>query len=196
MGFRANSSILSDQLVSIILDIPPLHEKFARYSKAASLPLSAVIEFSDAEASIGYRLSRLQPPANLPLTETAMHNCVRLAIYISSSAMFDLAFGINPMRIYLSVQLGQSLLNTDVRAGWSEHIDLLLWILFMGGTFARMTPVMPLYQGLLKGVVGQLGDLVATWSSTKQILETFFWIDKGFDRTCEALWKEARGLPK
>jgi hypothetical protein len=188
-GFQANIALLSEPLIQIIQDIIPLQQEFSIYSKCLTLPLPALLSLSEAEASIGYRLSRL--PSSTP-----MQNATRLAVYISSSAMFDLAFGINPLRIFMSVQLGQSLMKTDLQKDWKGHAEFLLWILFIGGSFARMTPMNALNVSFLKGLMMQMSEVTQSWESTKAVLETFFWSEKGFSKVCEGLWREARGVGK
>jgi hypothetical protein len=102
-----------------------------------------------------------------------------------------------PPEPYLSSDVGKQLKTTLMRMDplvhWQGHLDLLLWIAFMGACSATKGPLQDWYMFLLSGVNGQLGT--KSWKDIKIILEKFLWA-----RRCESLrnvlWLEVETLSK
>lgn len=100
-----------------------------------------------------------------------------------------------PHEPYLSSDVGKQLKTTLMRMDplvhWQDHLDLLLWIAFMGACSATNGPLRDWYMFLLSGVNGQLGT--KSWKDIKIILEKFLWA-----RRCESLgnvlWLEVENL--
>jgi hypothetical protein len=186
-GFQANRAILTNSLIDVIKDMLDLQCELSSQT-GFNVTIYTMTLFNDAAASVQYRLSTMS-------ASSIQFNCARLACYVVSCAIFPVMFGVPPMPIFLSVQLGQALMASDLQNDWTRHIDLLLWVIFVGGTFARITPMYPLYVGMLRGLLGELGDLCGTWERTRVLLKMFVWEEKVFGRPCEELWVEAvKGL--
>lgn len=100
-----------------------------------------------------------------------------------------------PPEPYLSSDVGKQLKTTlmrmDLLVHWQGHLDLLLWIAFMGACSATKGPLRDWYMFLLSGVNCQLGT--KSWKDIKTILEKFLWARR-CDSLGNALWLEVEAL--
>jgi hypothetical protein len=180
-------------MMSILSDILDLQFQLSE-QKGHEASLKTMIAFNDAAASLSYRFSTMPAEGYPGVCSLERLNIVRLTTYICTSAIFPVLFGGPPMPVLLSIQLAQAILHSTAvdPTAWHQHTDILLWALFIGATFARPTPLHPAYLGYLRGLLAQLGELTATWQTTRRILEGFIWEERVFGKPCEALWEEAR----
>jgi hypothetical protein len=87
----------------------------------------------------------------------------------------------------IATRLKDVLVQTDILIHWREHLELLLWIAFMGAHTVSQGPLRVWYIILLNGINDHLGT--KSWEEIKKILKSFLWIGR-----CEvlgtALWIE------
>ncbi|OBT60253.1 hypothetical protein VE03_10264 [Pseudogymnoascus sp. 23342-1-I1] len=75
---------------------------------------------------------------------------------------------------------------------WDDHPDLLLWLLYIGGTFSPEGTVRSNFVLLLRSNnSARLGDLNMSWPEVLEILKQFIWSEKAFTSQGKALWEEA-----
>lgn len=185
-GFEINSSILGMELLQVIQEICDFRTEIESQNRVG-LTFDELSALDDRKASIEWRLTTMR---DRELKDT-MKECCRLAIHICSSAIFPPFFGPSKMPISLSQRLGQTLAQSDLDTCWNQHIDLLLWVIFIGASRAKSESDLFVYTKALSLVLGQFGTLCETWEQTVLILETFIWSEKVFGDSCRAIWAEA-----
>jgi hypothetical protein len=91
----------------------------------------------------------------------------------------------------IAIRLKEVLMRTDILVHWQEHLELLLWISFMGTHTIPQGPLRVWYILLLNGINDHLGT--KSWEEIKTILKSFLWIGR-----CEvlgtALWVEVESM--
>lgn len=95
----------------------------------------------------------------------------------------------------LSLDVGRrlktALMQTELAVHWQRHLDLLLWIAFMGACTTTKDPLRDWYIFLLGGVNSQLG--MKPWKDIKIILAQFLWAEPG-ENLGNTLWLEVETL--
>jgi hypothetical protein len=72
---------------------------------------------------------------------------------------------------------------------WDVHVDLLAWILFLGGAFAPFGPVREGYIDLIRGAhSARLAGLIQSWNALEETFKTFIWSEVAFSPVCKAFW--------
>ncbi|KFY81268.1 hypothetical protein V500_11570 [Pseudogymnoascus sp. VKM F-4518 (FW-2643)] len=74
---------------------------------------------------------------------------------------------------------------------WDDHPDLLLWLLYIGGTFAPKGTVHSDFVALLRSNnAARFGDFNRSWPELLEILKQFIWSEKAFTSQGKLLWEE------
>ena len=74
---------------------------------------------------------------------------------------------------------------------WDDHLDLLLWLLYIGGAFAPTGTIRSSYVTLLRGnITFRLGGLHGSWPEVLGTLKQFIWSDDAFTSHVKVLWEE------
>lgn len=95
------------------------------------------------------------------------------------------------MKSYLSSQLLDQLQKTENDAIWDENSELLLWLLYIGGTFASAAFVRSRYVDLLrKNITTRFPVTCNSCSRTLEIMRKFIWSDIAFYSEASILWRE------
>jgi hypothetical protein len=184
-GFEVNAGILGFKLLEVIQEICDFRTEIESQSRVG-LTFDELSALDDRKASIEWRLTSMQDrELNDPMKE-----CCRLAIHICSSAIFPPFFGPSKMPTSLSQRLSQTLSQSDLDTCWNQHIDLLLWVVFIGASRAKSQSDLPVYTKALGLVLNEFGTMCATWEQTVLILETFIWSEKVFGDSCKAIWAQ------
>lgn len=187
-GFQVNFHVLNDELLSTIEDIQALQASIQLSQSGERKPLS-ISQIDNIQASIESRLCSLQyTTQNLgPIQE-----CCRLAAYICCYALFTEVWNSHTILNQLSTQLRGLLCQTYMQSCWNDCVDLLLWVLFIGGSFAEPAPLRSGYVQMLNesGFFVQRGVACDAWEEVEEILRMFIWSDKVFRRRCKSFWEE------
>lgn len=184
-GFEINAGILGFELLEVVEEICDFRTEIESQNRVG-LTFEELSALDDRKASIEWSLTSMQDrDLNDPMKE-----CCRLALHVCSSAIFPPFFGPSKMPISLSQRLSQSLSRSDLDTCWNQHIDLLLWVVFIGASRTKSQADLPVYTKALRLVLSQFGSLCETWEQTVLILETFIWSEKVFGDSCRVLWNQ------
>ena len=118
--------------------------------------------------------------------------CCRLAACVCTNAFFCNSWDANFITVHFAKQLGYALLRTDVTSCWNEHIELFLWILFVGGMYSKDTPLELSYFHLLSKTCLHLDLVTKPWGSIEEILENYIWSEKAFAKRARALFLDVQ----
>lgn len=204
-GFQPHLPVLDNPLLEVIQDLIFLKDSILasatsrRTSDGALSTLPIIQQFDNGAASIDSRLHDLKylytgdsltNPAADPLKE-----CVRLALSLLSNALFNDSWDAPFVLTHFSTKLAAALLHTNLTTYWDEHIDLLLWVLFLGGSYApKQAPMRGTYVTLIADTCAFLGPLGETWEQVEGFLATFVWETNVFGARGKVLWNEVRVL--
>lgn len=188
-GFKANLNVLDDRLVPILEDV---------YALQILLECPdfrpAIYEIDNAQAWLESRLYNLQDA--MPSC-SHVGRCCCLAAYIASYCLFAEVWNSHLIPGHVSTQLGQLLFHTERAPDvWDNHLGLLLWILFMGGPYAKLESSKKNFIKILRWALAQLQHACSRWEDTESILQTFIWSRHAFLKPCRDLWLEACGPAK
>lgn len=74
---------------------------------------------------------------------------------------------------------------------WSNHPDLLTWILYMGGSFSPKGAIRSEYKAILQiHRESRLGGRSSSLAGLIRILDQFIWSAKAYGAQVEEFWKE------
>lgn len=95
------------------------------------------------------------------------------------------------MQSYLSSKLLDQLQKAEKDTIWDQHSDMLLWLLYIGGTFASPGSVRSRYIDLLRAnMIARFSMIYSTPSRILEILRQFIWSDVAFSPDASRLWEE------
>ncbi|KAK8017678.1 hypothetical protein PG993_014004 [Apiospora rasikravindrae] len=182
-GFQIRPHLLTDELLEIFKDIRALQWIRDRpiYSRTNPADMARI---NDQTASIQSRLADLKDLS--PTME-----CFRLAGYICSVMLCCSVWCAAVFPSEVSSQLLRVLQQTHDDKLWDDDPDLLLWILYMGGTYAHRGAVRYGYVALLRfNNVTRFKDLYRSWLEALEVLKQFVWSDAAFLAHVRAFWDE------
>lgn len=95
------------------------------------------------------------------------------------------------MKSYLSSQLLDLLQRTEQNIIWDENPDMLLWVQYIGGTFASPGPIRSRYIELLQTNISTRSSMVCnSRSRILEIMRKFVWSDLAFKSEASTFWEE------
>lgn len=202
LGFQEISHLLSDSFIEVLEDLHALQciRDCSIYRKGDPFIMAYI---NNHTASIQSRL------ANLVITSPMLRGCY-IAAYICSIMLcchiwctlaipvsyFVLAVHeetvlICCMKSYLSSQLLDLLQRTEQDGTWDENPDILLWLQYIGGTFASPGPIRSRYIELLRtNISTRISMGYNARSKILEIMRKFIWSDLAFKSEASVFWEE------
>ena len=93
---------------------------------------------------------------------------------------------------YVSSQLLCKLKEADESSLWEEHLDLLIWLLYMGGAFLPVGSTRSEYIAILnRQYSAKLGGLYRSWPGVQEVLKQFIWSHKVFKEQIKRFWEDS-----
>ncbi|KAL6898345.1 hypothetical protein GGI43DRAFT_423809 [Trichoderma evansii] len=170
-GFQRKSHLFDETFLEVVKDIHALQcvQDLPRYSCQNPVEMLRV---DNQQASIGSRL------VDLPKLSNTMEACY-LAAYLSACMLC--------CKVWRHSVMPES----DSEPFWNDNPDLLIWMLYMGGSFSPRGNAHSEYKTLIQnnhnsrfiGMYHSLDDLVG-------ILHDFIWSEKAYRMQVEEFWKE------
>jgi hypothetical protein len=161
--------------------------------------LPIIQQFDNGAASIDSRLHDqkhlyLGDPRTNPAVDP-VKECIRLALSLLSNALFNDSWDAPFVLTHFATKLASALFRTDLATYWDEHIDFLLWILFVGGAYTRKDSALRrTYVALIADTCAYLGPSGTTWEQVEGILRSFVWEGNVFGGRGRMLWAEVGAL--
>lgn len=117
--------------------------------------------------------------------------CRVAAIMYSLLIIFPLPAATAPFP-RLAGMLKAALIDSELRTSWDSALELLTWILVVGGIASKNAPERIWF-------VAALGRLTATvriskWEELKRVVMSFLWVESACDSAGQALWNEILDL--
>lgn len=95
------------------------------------------------------------------------------------------------LQSYLSSQLLERLQKAEKDYMCDEFSDLLLWLLYVGGTFAPPGSVRSTYVKLIRSnIIPRFRGIDNSYSKIFEIMRKFIWSDLAFFSKASLLWEE------
>ncbi|KAL4928349.1 uncharacterized protein BDV17DRAFT_291835 [Aspergillus undulatus] len=194
-GFQSRSDILglSKEFRAVLEDLHAL--QCIRDTGISRMPEAKadamfMLHVNNHTASIQ---SRLVAVSHSGLALTRLQECVRLVAYLCSVTLCCKVWCGLVIPSHISTQLLTKLgetRNTDTLSPiLDEDLDLLLWLLCIGGAFAPMGPVRSGYLQLLR-LLAQPPSY-CSWPRVYEAMTQFIWSDRAFMVPVRMLWEEA-----
>ncbi|KAH8808580.1 fungal-specific transcription factor domain-containing protein [Xylogone sp. PMI_703] len=117
-----------------------------------------------------------------------IQECIRLAASIYSNICFRDIPAASAIHSHLVDQLQLALVKSKLSSTWTGHLDVLIWILFMGGAVITDEGCRFWILGLLKPACDQLG--LTDWESVRETLRKFLWLDIFCEGPCKKVWAQ------
>jgi hypothetical protein len=93
---------------------------------------------------------------------------------------------------HLSLQLLYKLQQSSNDIVWDNQLNLLVWLLYMGGAFAPMGAIRSAYMLLLHTNYNtRFSGLFTSWSELLLVLKQFIWSEKAFLSQVKVFWEES-----
>ncbi|PKK46282.1 hypothetical protein CI102_8665 [Trichoderma harzianum] len=182
-GFEKRIHLFPNDYVEVMKDIHALQcvQDLPGYSCQNPVEMLRV---DNQQASIGSRL------VDLPKLSPYMEACY-LAAYLSACMLCCKVWRHSVMPSHVSLHLLRKLQESNGDPFWDGQIDLLIWMLHMGGSFSPKGPVHDDYKALLQenhdsrftGKYSSLEELVA-------IMSQFIWSEKAYRAQVGEFWEE------
>ncbi|UKZ93267.1 uncharacterized protein TrAFT101_008187 [Trichoderma asperellum] len=182
-GFEIISHLFSEDFLEILEDIYALQciRNCSSYKKGDPFFMSYI---NNHTAFIQSRIVNLVIPS-------PMLKCCATAAYICSVMLCCHAWCALVIPSYLSSKLLDQLQKAEKDTIWDENSDLLLWLLYIGGTFASPGSVRSRYIDLLRAnITARFSMICSSPSRILEILRQFIWSDVAFISDASMLWEE------
>ncbi|KAL5088527.1 hypothetical protein Trisim1_006484 [Trichoderma cf. simile WF8] len=182
-GFEMILQLLSEDFVEILEDLHAL-QCIRNYSSCDKGDPFVMAYINNHTASIQSRLVNLA-------TSSFILKCCSTAAYICSIMLCCHPWCALVIPSYLSSQLLDQLQKVEKDFMGDEYSDLLLWLLYVGGTFASPGPVRSTYVKLLRSnIIMRFRGIDNSYSKIFEIMGKFIWSDFAFFSEASLLWEE------
>jgi hypothetical protein len=146
------------------------------------------IQIDNAQANIESSLVNLQENSLIP---SPIFRAIVLAAYACtynlSTEMWEATFLPN----FCSTKLLSVLQDSELDACWDNQSEMLIWLLYVGGSFAENKRVRLRYLALIHGSYrSRLVDTGDVWEPVKTILSKFIWSSSAFEERVKQFWSE------
>ncbi|KAI1271670.1 hypothetical protein F5Y07DRAFT_382310 [Xylaria sp. FL0933] len=182
-GFQSRSNLFAEEFIEVLEDVHALQgyrDTTPEYK--CEVPMMEFI--NNHSASIQSRLVAI--PSLSPVM-----SCCNLAAYLCSVMMCCKVWCAPVIPSHISSQLLRELQQANEDPIWNSHPELLLWLLYTGGTFAPTGTVRSSYIALLRlNNASRFRNMFTSWPELLGILEQFIWSEKAFKFPGKALWEE------
>ncbi|KAI5461940.1 hypothetical protein BGZ63DRAFT_413433 [Mariannaea sp. PMI_226] len=171
-GFQVRSYLFTNEFINVLEDVYALQciRERAGFSGGDVLSMAYI---NNHQASIQSRLVGLGDVS-------LVMECCYLAAYLCSSMLCCTVWCALVIPSHVSSQLLRKLQQASDDPIWDDNPDLLLWLLYIGGSFAPEGIVLSDYVTLLQLRQDLLGDLHRSWPELLSTLKQFIWSDDAF----------------
>lgn len=183
-GFLQAAFALNSELLVAMSEIDALSSLVQRSRLANEVILSAT-EVDNIQASIESRLYNLR---TRPIASSSIVMSCSLAAHICCYLVSTEIWSSTFIPTQLSLQLSHVLPRTISEPVWEDNVDLILWIIFVGGAFAEDPKLKSKYVTMVL-TTALNGSWRSSWEDTKEILRTFIWLEV-FEAPFQRLWED------
>ncbi|KAK2029181.1 hypothetical protein LX32DRAFT_617604 [Colletotrichum zoysiae] len=183
-GFQKRVNLFPEDFIEVLKDINALQcvQELPGYSCQNPVEMLRV---DNHQASIGSRL------VDLPKLSPIIEAC-HLAAYLSACMLCCKVWRHSVIPSYVSKHLLHSLQQSDEDFFWSNDPDLLVWMLYLGGSFSPKGMIRSAYKQLLRRNYESRRFEPSYDSSTDviEVMRQFFWSEKSYRSQFEEFWAE------
>ncbi|KAK0724292.1 hypothetical protein B0H67DRAFT_640860 [Lasiosphaeris hirsuta] len=183
-GFEtARPHLLTDKFVQVLQDIQAL-QCIRDFSRPGDNDVMSMARINNHIASIQSRLVALASPSPV------LQSC-HLAAYLCSVMLCCKVWCALVIPTHVSSQLLGNLQQSADDPVWDHQPDLLLWTLYIGGSFAPKGILRSGYVELVRSNSDtRFKGLNGSWPGVMGNLKRFIWSEKAFASAAEDFWEE------
>jgi hypothetical protein len=185
-GFAPCGDMLSNELIEALEDIHALQllRNVAEFNPPDAV---TVHQLDNQQAWIESRLHQCYCAADP--SNYALISCI-IAAYLCTYSLFSEVWAGRWIPSHCSSRLLRSLQQAENGDCWVGHEELLVWLLFTGGTFAEPDSSRSEYAVLLHGNQhARIAHLLTSWSDVQELLKTFIWSESLFFSRGKDFWE-------
>lgn len=185
-----DTGIFQEQTWSIYLDLLSLTNEM-NWTRSRPIKEANMISFSDRRASVEYRLTSMSSTDGI-LKPADDHRYIQESSRIAALLYANRVLRAMPNNAAMIGQLLHLLMRclqrTNLDRRWGKYSELLLWVLFLGGT-ATTTAADHIW------FVTQVTILAAalklkSWMEVKGILERYLYPEHVLEKLCISFWED------
>ncbi|KAK3345975.1 hypothetical protein B0T25DRAFT_612111 [Lasiosphaeria hispida] len=183
-GFEAmRPHLLTDSFVQVLQDIQAL-QCIRDFSRSTDNDVMSMARINNHIASIQSRLVALADPCPV------LQSC-HLAAYLCSVMLCCKVWCALVIPAHVSSQLLGKLQQSANSLLWDHHPELLLWVSYIGGSFAPKGSLRSGYTAHVRSNnTTRFKGLNGSWPNVLETLEQFIWSEKAFTPAAGAFWEE------
>jgi hypothetical protein len=177
-------------LVDILQDMSYLTTFLESLRFGSNMTEETFLYFDDARSSIEFRILCLPGKKKIHGdTETDnIEESSRLVALIYVKVAFFQVEPTAPIHVFLSNRLMIALMKQNLQSCWENQSELLLWVLFIGGSVTQRGSTRSWFLAALKMVCSYLHK--SCWHDIKETLSNYLWSDRIWEDRCKRLWLE------
>ncbi|KAL4901095.1 hypothetical protein BDW74DRAFT_187935 [Aspergillus multicolor] len=181
-GFKSRAYLLGVEFCAVLQDLHAL-QCIRDRPRPAVTDVMQMLHINNHTASVQSRLVALE-------VLSPLQRATRLAAYLCSVMLCCKVWCELVIPSHISSELLVNLQQTRDSLIWTQHSDLLLWLLYIGGAFAPSGPTRSGYLDLLR-LSSDHG--YSSWPEVHDCMRQFIWSDNAFLVPVRALWRDVRG---
>ncbi|KAK5229747.1 hypothetical protein LTR72_001279 [Exophiala xenobiotica] len=182
-GFQKRADLFPEDFIEVLKDIHALQCIQDLPSYTCQNPIE-MCRIDNQQASIGSRL------VGLPKLSAFMEACY-LGAYLSACMLCSKVWRHSVMPSHVSHHLLHKLQESNDDLFWDDHPDLLMWILYTGGSFSPKGPTRSGFKALLQ--INHTLRFKAKSISLPELLEVlrqFVWSERMYRAQVEEFWED------
>lgn len=191
-GFNDLRQFFSSEFLSVLEDINALCVLRDSSCMCGDSPVSE-LRVDNCQASIESRLVDLRNISRnsgqiCPVFESCIY-----AAYACTYMLFTKTWEASFIPTFCSRQLLQTLQSSQLDPRWDGFPGLLLWLTYVGGSFAYETSVYQHYAALVSDLCNHHQQpMDSSWITAKDLLMTFIWSGRALEPYFRAFWESTR----
>lgn len=183
-GFQRRAHLFPGDFVEVLKDIHALQcvQDLPGYSCQNPIEMLRV---DNHQASIGSRL------VDLPKLSPVLEAC-HLAAYLSACMLCSKVWRHSAIPSYVSKHLLHSLQKSDEDLFWNDDPDLLVWMLYLGGSFSPKGTIRSGYKQLLQRNYEsqRFGRKFNSLAELIEVMREFIWSENAYRSQFEQFWAD------
>jgi hypothetical protein len=185
-----NTGIFHEQMWGIFMDLLSLTNEM-NWAQVKVMNQTNMLSFSDRRASVEYRLTSISSTDGI-LKPADDHRYIqessRVAALLYANRVLRAMPNNAAMISHLLHHLMRCLQRTNLENRWGKYPELLLWVMFLGGTATTTTADHIWFVTQVMTLAAALE--LRSWSDVKGVLERYLYPEHALEKLCVSFWEE------
>jgi hypothetical protein len=177
-------------MMLVLEDLNALNTLLEARCMCGELPISGV-QTDNAQAWIESRLVDLLTDLRSSEAELPVYEACILAVYAYTYMLSTNIWEGDLIPGFCTARLLGIMQKAEAEDAWAFHPELLLWLLFVGGSFANKRIVRLQFVALILGSYRHyIAHLHATWEGAERTFKDFLWCNQIVNPAFRKFWEE------